>query len=82
MTLSDAKPPCDGPIVAAHVRMGTDGGIALKPHDRWVISLCHTHHILQHNMGETNFEHVYGLDMKALAREFAAASPYSRELAE
>ena len=82
-TLGDGQiAVCDGPIEAAHVRSGTDGGIGLKPHDCWTISLCRLHHQLQHTWGETIFEKTYGIDMKALAREFAAASPYSWELAE
>ena len=73
---------CYGRIEAAHVRRGTDGGLGKKPHDRWCISLCAMHHRIQHNMGEFSFEKEYEIDMKALAREFAAASPYARELAE
>ena len=82
VTLSENGCICDGPIIAAHVRTDTDGGMGLKPHDRWIISLCRVHHNVQHSMGEKKFENIYGIDMKALAREFAAASPYSRELAE
>ncbi len=81
-TLGNSVALCDGPIEAAHVRSDTDGGIGLKPHDRWTISLCRAHHQLQHQRGEREFEIMFGIDMKALAREFAAASPYSRELAQ
>lgn len=59
---------------AAHVRTGTLGGTGLKPGDDWVISLCSRHHSEQHMLGEPAFERFYGIDMKALAREFAAKS--------
>lgn len=80
-------PGCEGrPIEAAHVRTGTDGGMSVKPGDQWAISLCagrwsdqgwnwvEGHHAEQHRIGEQAFEKKYGIDMKARAREFAAAS--------
>lgn len=74
-------PGCDGrPIEAAHVRSGTDGGTGIKPGDQWTISLCRLHHAVQHQIGEISFEKVNGIDMKALAREFAAKSPHRGKL--
>lgn len=64
------------PIVCAHVRIGTDGGTALKPSDRWTISLCDAHHLEQHTIGEHAFEAKYDLDLLALAKEFGRRSPY------
>ncbi|QGN56544.1 hypothetical protein GKE62_17800 [Novosphingobium sp. Gsoil 351] len=64
----------------AHVRTGTDGGIALKPSDRWTISLCRAHHAEQHQIGEPAFEIRYGLDLVALAEVFARRSPHRRVL--
>lgn len=66
---------CSGPVVFAHVRTGTDGGTSLKPSDWWGISLCNDAHMLQHQIGERAFERRFKIDMKALAREFAKASP-------
>ena len=63
------------PIECAHVRRGTDGGVALKPSDRWVISLCRDHHAEQHRIGESAFAERYELDLLELAREFARRSP-------
>lgn len=63
------------PIEAAHVRTGTFGGMGIKPGDDWVISLCSYHHGRQHMIGEAAFERSHGIDMKALAMEFAAKSP-------
>lgn len=69
-------PGCDAmPIEAAHVRTGTEGGMGIKPGDDWVISLCSYHHRRQHVIGERAFELAHGIDMKALAREFASKSP-------
>ena len=71
-----------GPIECAHVRSGTDGGCALKPSDRWTISLCRAHHAEQHRIGELAFEKLYELDLIALAQAFAARSPHRRLLEE
>lgn len=71
-----------GPIECAHVRSGTDGGCALKPSDRWTISLCAAHHAEQHIIGEAAFERRYALDLISLAQEFARRSPHRRALAD
>ncbi|MHB9879138.1 DUF968 domain-containing protein [Pacificimonas sp. ICDLI1SI03] len=74
-------PGCNGrPIEVMHVRKGTDGGTGLKPSDIWTISGCQYHHSEQHRIGEPAFEKKYGIDMKALAREFAAKSPHRDKL--
>ena len=64
------------PIECAHVRSGTDGGIGLKPSDKWVISLCEFHHREQHRRGERAFEAKHSIDLIGLAKEFANRSPY------
>ena len=74
-------PGCDRlPIVFAHVRKGLPadeaGGIALKPHDKWGCSLCNDHHSEQHILGETTFSFKHGIDLVAIAREFARLSPH------
>ena len=63
-------------IECAHVRRGTDGGLGLKPSDKWMISLCHFHHREQHDVGEQAFEHKHDLNLLELAKEFATRSPY------
>jgi hypothetical protein len=70
-------PGCEEvPIEAAHVRVGTGGGMGHKPHDKWVISLCRDHHSQQHRIGEQSFERAHGINMKQLAEKFAALSPH------
>ena len=64
------------PIECAHVRSGTDGGVGLKPSDKWTISLCVFHHGEQHRIGEKAFERTYSLNLTALAEEFARRSPH------
>ncbi|MES2326181.1 MAG: putative HNHc nuclease [Pseudomonadota bacterium] len=64
------------PIECAHVRNGTDGGVGLKPSDKWTVSLCQHHHLEQHEIGEARFEARYDLNLIDLAREFARRSPY------
>lgn len=69
-------PGCAGqPTEAAHVRVGTDGGMGMKPGDQWVISLCSACHNDQHKKGERWFGEWAGLDLIALATEFASKSP-------
>lgn len=68
------------PIECAHVRGGTDGGMALKPSDRWVISLCRYHHCEQHRIGENAFAKEHQLDLTALAQEFVRRSPHRAKL--
>lgn len=62
------------PIECAHIRRGSDGGISLKPSDLSTISLCRAHHREQHDIGEARSEDRYGLDLAALAAEFARRS--------
>jgi len=68
------------PIEVAHVRVGTGGGMALKPSDACVLSLCRDHHAEQHRVGERTFEGRYGFQMIDKAREFYRASPHKSKL--
>ena len=75
-------PACDQlPIECAHVRRGTGGGMGLKPSDAWCVSLRCQHHAEQHRIGEIAFEKRYGVELVALAREFARRSPHWRAFA-
>ena len=67
-------------IECAHVREGTDGGMGMKPSDRWTISLCVKCHRKQHQLGEGTFERLHGINMKALAEEFIRKSPHRAKL--
>lgn len=69
-------------IECAHVRVGTGGGLGVKPSDRWCISLCRDCHSEQHRIGEASFEKRHGINMKALAEAFAEASPHWPKLRE
>lgn len=75
-----------GPIEAAHVRKGIPpeeaGGVGMKPHDKWVISLCQTHHAEQHRLGEPSFAGRYGLNLVGLAQEFYLRSPHRARMEE
>ena len=50
------------PSEAAHVRLGTDGGVGIKPSDRYSVSLCTSCHELQHRFGELRFWSVLRID--------------------
>ena len=67
-------------IECAHVRTGTDGGVGIKPSDKWCISLCKECHSRQHQIGEEAFEKAWGINMKALAEAFYRASPHRHKL--
>ena len=43
------------PSDAAHVRTGTDGGVGMKPADRYAVPLCTACHAKQHRVGELTF---------------------------
>jgi hypothetical protein len=74
-------PGCRGSLIeCAHVRSGTDGGVGLKPSDKWTISLCHSHHLEQHEIGEPMFEAKYDLNLIELAKEFARRSPFRERM--
>lgn len=67
-------------IECAHVRDGTDGGMGLKPSDRWTISLCRDCHSEQHRIGEEPFGRKHGINLVALAEEFFRKSPHRGKL--
>lgn len=70
-------PGCDRlPVECAHVRQGSDGGTGLKPSDNLTVSLCRQHHAEQHRIGESAFERKYGIELVAIAKEFARRSPH------
>lgn len=67
-------------IECAHVRVGTDGGIGIKPSDRWTIPLCKDCHSRQHQLGEESFEKETGINMKAIAEQLFKLSPHRGKL--
>ena len=67
-------------IECAHVRNGTDGGMGIKPSDRFCISLCKACHSDQHRMGEATFAKTWGIDLVAMADEFFRRSPHRMKL--
>ena len=71
--------PCRGRIEAAHVRVGTDGGLSVKPGDSWAIPLCRDHHFQQHALGEVTFSTRYHINMKAIAEELWLKSPHRKK---
>ena len=43
------------PSEAAHVWTGTDGGVGVRPGDRYAVPLCAACHAKQHRIGELTF---------------------------
>ena len=59
----------------AHIRSAANAGKSQVPYDWFGVSLCRTHHREQHNRGVETFMRTYGIDLWAIAAEFAARSP-------
>lgn len=73
------KHECNGKTEAAHVRIGTDGGIGQKPSDCYVLPLCSEAHREQHQIGEQSFEKRYGVKMKEIAEKLWNLSPHGKK---
>lgn len=75
-------PGCqERPIDVAHLRNGTDAAMGRKASDFYTISLCSFHHRYdQHIHGEEEFGRRHGIDLHALAAEFAVASPKAADI--
>jgi hypothetical protein len=67
-------------IECAHVRGGTDGGMGIKPSDRFCISLCKSCHSDQHRMGEETFAKLWDINLNDMADEFFKKSPHRGKL--
>ncbi len=46
---------CTDNVQAAHIRLGNDGGLAMKPSDCYTVPLCADCHHKQHSIGERQF---------------------------
>ena len=74
---------CDAeaPIEAAHVRLGSDGGMGSKPSDLYAVALCggpEGCHQRQHSQGERTFWQ--GKDVSAIIEAFIRTSPVRAEI--
>ena len=70
-------------IEAAHVRLGSDGGMGRKPSDYYAVALCGGAagcHARQHQMGEASFWAEVGKDPQTVIAEFVRTSPVRREI--
>lgn len=67
---------CFGKIQAMHARIGTDGGMGVKPGDNWTLPGCADAHQEQHAIGEQSFEAKYGISMRAIAEQLWLRSPH------
>ena len=79
----------EAPIEAAHVRLGSDGGMGSKPSDFFAVALCggpEGCHQLQHTIGEVSFwarqrdKDGHALDPRKLIDEFIRTSPVRAEI--
>src|SRR5215470_2096211 len=55
------------PSEAAHVRTGADGGVGVKPGDRYAVPLCACCHGKQHRIGELTFWSALRIDPLSVA---------------
>ena len=72
---------CLGKVEAHHVRLGTDGGVGVKPSDHWAVPLCVTAHEALHHQGQITFEKRWNVDLKEIAEGLARLSPALRKRA-
>ena len=63
------------PSEAAHVRTGTDGGVGVKPGDRYAVPLCTACHAKQHRLGELTFWSALCIDPLNVALRLWTVSP-------
>lgn len=75
-----AKDCTDLPIEVAHVRLGSGAGIGQKPDDWRTVSLCRSHHAMQHTIGEASFWAAQERDVEELIDAFCKASPKAHEI--
>ena len=73
---------CRGRIEAHHVRLGTDGGVGMKPSDHWTVPLCGTAHRSLHDKGQVSLETLHDIDLKEIAEGLASRSPALRMMAK
>lgn len=76
---ASVTPNCSGRIEAAHVRIGTDGGMGVKPGDNWAIPLCEFHHRCQHAQGEQTFWAQQRTDPLKIAQDLWFKSPHRKK---
>jgi len=70
---------CAGNIEACHVRSGTDGGMGVKPSDRYVFPGCTVHHAEQHRIGEQQFARKYSINLRQIADGLWLKSPHGKK---
>lgn len=58
LSCGGSSPQCE----CAHVRASQDGGMGMRPGDRFTVPLCPMCHRLQHQYGETAFWGARGID--------------------
>lgn len=73
-----AKCGSDVALEAAHVRIGGDGGMSMKPSDWRVVGLCRDCHTEQHCIGERTFW--AGSDVEGLINAYCKASPKAKDI--
>ena len=66
---------CQGKVDCAHVRDDSPATMGSKRSDALTVAMCRRHHSLAHSVGEEAINEEYGVNLLALAKEFAAKSP-------
>jgi hypothetical protein len=65
------------PSQAAHYRLGTDGGMRMKPSDLYVLPLCVACHAREHRGNRTFWQ---GVHVMALIESYIKQSPVRAEI--
>ena len=71
---------CQGPVEAAHWRLGAHAGMGQKPDDDRAIPLCQHHHRQAHSVGEETFAKGFGINPEKAIAELCKQSPALKRL--
>ncbi len=61
-------------IESHHIRTAANSGTGLKPPDTATVPLCAVHHLQGHSLGWRTFQQAHGIDLTAIAAEYARLS--------
>lgn len=59
---------CQGDVIGHHVRTAANAGTGKKPDDKWLVPLCHKHHMEGHDKGWRSFERRHKVNLVGIAQ--------------
>jgi len=71
LSLGCCVPACWREPERHHVRTAANSGMGMKPSDKWIVPMCHMHHMEGHKIGWQRFEKRYRISLVEIAKELA-----------